>query len=196
MDEQLTQSDLSWLEKFKAEALRFRDAYNALVSKQAFASERPELRAEYDALYSRGAVIKGTIDSLTQAVDRVTGFFSGATSAVKRFFGLDGVPVMPALSGRLGVVPLIPIAMIASAVALMGKWVADVYLFERKVTEQQRLESDGVPAVEAAAIVRGMSAGSGFSGVLDTLKTPILIGGGLLFFIKFVLPEILKDRKG
>jgi hypothetical protein len=191
---EISDQDLSLLEKFKAKAQEFRDAYTALMSRQSYVAQRPELKAEFDALYSRGSTIKRTIEALTRTVDQITGFFSqawsGASGAVKQFFGLNGA--RPAAS--LGLVQLLPIAAIAGAVALMGKWVSDVYLFERKVTEQKRLEGTGLAPHQASEIVRGMSAGSGFLGILDGFKMPLLLVGGGFIFLKFILPEILKRR--
>lgn len=206
---ELTQEDVSWLDKFKAEAVRFRNAFNSLVSLESYAATRPELQAEYNALYSRGETIKKTIDYITRTVDSVTGFFSkawgSASSTFKNFFGLSGVPArfspmagpgelqMYARPG-LGALPLIPIAVIASAVALMGKWASDVYLFERKATEQKRIEATGASPRAAADIVRGMTDGGGFLGILGNFKLPLMVAGGAYLFVKFVLPAIQARR--
>lgn len=193
MEAALTEQDLSWLDKFRVEATRFRDAFLALGSTREFAQSRPELKAEYDALSSRGQTIKSTVEYITRTVDQVTGFFSDAwastSSAAKRFFGLGIAPPR-----NLGIIPLIPIAAITGAVALMAKFVSDVYLFERKVGEQKRLEDQGLSPGEASSIVRN-TVGGGLFDVLGGLKWPLLAAGGVWFFVKVIQPA-LQSRRG
>lgn len=194
----LNAQELSWLEKFRAEAVKFRDAMLRLDSLKSYAQLRPELKAEHDALTARGQMIKATVETITRTVDQVTGFFSdawsGASGAVKRFFGLGLLPPT-----NLGALPLIPIAAISGAMVYMGKYVSDVYLFERRATEQQRLEAKGLTPQEAAAIV-SQTANTGDGGgllddVLGDLKTPIILGGAAWLFFTVILPA-MQSRRG
>lgn len=189
MADQLTPQDMSWLEKFRQAAIEFRDALASLVSMQSYVQSRPALKKEYDGLMSTGSTIKATVEYITTTVDKVTGFFSN-------LFGLGNMPMYARPSSQLGVIPLIPIAMISGAVAVMGKWVRDVYLFERTVSEQKRLESRGLSPSEASAIVQGNSSAAGgdsLFGAFSPLIKPaaVLVGG--LFLLK-ALPSLLSQR--
>ena len=142
---QITAQDVSLLEKFKMQAREFAEAFRTLLDAEPYVSDKPELRGEFEELYDSGLTIKNTVDKVTRTVDAVTGYF-------KDSFGLDGVR----RGGALGVLPLVPIAAITAAIAYMSGWGAEVYMFERKVTESKRLESQGVDPREAAAIASGM----------------------------------------
>lgn len=182
MAEQLTQQDVGMLESFRQKAIEFRDAFFALEQTRDYAMTRPELREEYEDLYGEGSMIKSTVEYITRTVDAVTGFFSNAwssaTGTFKRWFGLGAIAVRPAPG--LGVIPIVAGATIAGAVALMAKWVKDVYLFERKVAEQQRLEAEGLtPQAAAAQIARVYDNGGGILGeILGDMRTPLLLAGG------------------
>jgi hypothetical protein len=192
MAEQLTQQDLSVLDKFRNAALQMRDAFTRLVSLQSYAASRPDLRAEYDDLFSEGETIKKTVQYITSTVDSVTGFFSdawgSASAAAKRFFGL-GVIMQP--EPGLGIVPIVGVAAIAGSIAIMGKWVRDVYLFERKVAEQKRLEGEGLSPQEAAQQLQHLdTSGSLFGDAFGNLAMPaLIIGGGFLVW------QFLKSRR-
>ena len=150
MAEQLKPEDISLLEKFRAKAAEFLDAYYVLMAQQADIANIPELEEEFDSLYADGAEIKDTIDWITSTVDAVTGWFSG-------LFG----------STQMGVLPLIPIAAIGAAIAYMVSWVGRVYLFERKVSEVKRLAPS--MGIDAALQTVGQQQDSS-GGLLDTVK--------------------------
>lgn len=187
----LTQQDVSWLEKFRQSALEFRTAYEKLMAMESDAARAPQLEAEYQDLYQQGSIIRATIEQVTRTVDSVTGFFSDAWDAGSSWLRslLNGVPqTAPRPRGALGVIPLVPIAAISAAVGLMGKWVSDVYVFERKLSEAKRLESQGLSPQQAARQAQGYSAG----GLFDDLAMPLLIGGGIWLFVTQILPRMRK----
>lgn len=187
---QLTQEDIGILEGFRKKAIEFRDAFVRLESNRAYAMARPDLADEFEGLHENGSVILSTVEYITRTVDAATGFFSdawaAASSTFKRFFGLGAVMVRP--PQNLGFIPIIAGATIAGSVAVMGKWVRDVYLFERKVTEQKRLESEGLTPAEAAALVAQTGGGGGLlDELLGDVKAPLLVlGGGVLLYHFFL----------
>lgn len=153
MAEQITKEEVSLLEKFRQKAIEFRDAWDTLTNYEQTAAEVPELDEEYQELHSRGSWIMDRVNQLTRAVDAVTGWFGGVFGSPE----------------RLGALPLIPIAAITAAVAYMSKWVADVYLFERKVTEYQKLKEE-VGHDKAAEMIGDMGGGGIMAAVRDVAK--------------------------
>lgn len=76
----------------------------------------------------------------------------------------------------LGVLPLVPVAVAVTAIAAMGKWGRDVYLFDRRLTEVKRLEDTGISPGRAADIVGGKAPGI-FAGVTREVMIPVTVGG-------------------
>lgn len=176
---ELSQQDKSLLQQFRDKATEFMGAWSTLNSIQ---NVPPNLRAEYDDLQQRGGVIQGSVSALTQTVDSVTGFFSN-------MFSFDGVGAVRDYindsPGQLGIAPLIPIAAITGALAVMGKFITDVYLFERKVSEQQRLVSTGMPESEAAEIINKMN-GQGFTASLAQMAKPLAFTVGAIMLFRLI----------
>lgn len=175
-DAKLSQQDVSLLQKFKNKADEFMGAWSTLNS---IGDVPANLAPEYEDLQQRGGMIQGTISTLTQAVDTVTGFFS-------ELFTFDGVGAVRNYINdspqQLGIAPLIPVAAITVALGTMGKFITDVYLFERKVSEQKRLVQTGVPESEAAEIINKMQ-GVGFTANLAQIAKPLAftVGAIMLF---------------
>lgn len=201
MAETITPEELSTLEKFKQKAAEFVAAFNRLIAMDN--SVAPTLRPEYNSLRSKAQIVMNTVKAVTSAVDSVTGFFSSAydtvSNALKSAFGLGLLPAFNARqlvtqsinnplqysrSQQLGVVPLIPIAAVIAASAAMVKIISDVYTFERKNSEQIRLEKTGLTPQAAAKIVsQTMSTGDFFG--LQKLVMPL--GLGIIGFIAYKL---------
>jgi len=181
MEEQLTQNDVSLLNRFKAKATEFMAAIDKLYT---IDNVPANLQEEYSGLISTANIIQGTISTITGTVDSVTGFFSD-------YFGFDGVSnVRDYINGNrqnnaLGFVPLIPVALISGALAAMTKFISDVYVFERKITEQKRLESTGVNPTKAAEIVSKIN-GQSLMQNLTSLAKPIGFTIGLIVVSRFV----------
>lgn len=169
---------------------KFRTNFNALLAQRAFVSQHPTLQAEYNTLANRGSAINQKINEVQGVIDKVSGWFTSIKTTI--FGGAAPSPTTPIgpLDG-LGVIQVLPIAVIAGAVALITKWLADVYVFAKKVEEIKRLESKGLSPQRAADMLeRAMP-----TGLMDVLKGNIIwlvIGGVLLLFG----PEIIKIIQG
>ena len=178
-NEKLSAEDVSLLQQFKNKAGEFAGAWSTLNSIQDIP---PNLRAEYEDLQGRGGVIQGTISAITQTVDTVTGFFSDV-------FTFDGVGAVRDYINdspqQLGLAPLIPVAAITAALAVMGKFITDVYLFERKVNEQKRLVSTGMDQAEAADIISKMN-GAGFTANLAQIAKPLAFTVGAIVLFRLI----------
>jgi hypothetical protein len=180
--EDLTPQDVSMLEKFKAKTREFSDAFNRLTSMRVDAQSSQSMRDEYADLVETGQSIKDKIQYITQKVDDATGFFSN-------LFDFDGFGMVRNSVNRhpvgLGILPLIPIALMGGALAYMGSYIADIYLFERKITEQKRLESQGYNADDASQIVQRTVKKGMFAGAADIAK-PVGFAVGAFILFKIV----------
>lgn len=179
-EQTLTVQDVSLLEKFKAKAAEFTQAFTSLVNMDTSALT-PEQKDEYLSLRSTGDNIYSTIDWITSSVDNVTGFFSD-------FFNFDGIGAVREYINepeqQLGIIPLIPIAAISGALAIMAKFAKDVYLFERKITEQNRLIAGGVPPAQAAEIIKKIGGNTFLETAKDIIK-PVSIAFVLWLAYRF-----------
>lgn len=177
--EQLTPADKSTLQRFKDKAVEFMQVFTRLG---AMTDIPPNLQPEYTELMDTGSNIYGTVSWITSTVDSVTGFFSD-------FFQFDGVQAtkdyINGESDTLGVIPLVPIAAVTGAIAFMSKFVADVYLFERKVTEQKRLVNTGMSETQAAEIVDQIS-GRGLARNLADIAKPLSFAIGAFMVIRLM----------
>jgi len=182
--ETLSTNDISLLNRFKAKASEFMIALDRLNS---IDNVPGNLQEEYSGLRSTADYVQGTINWITSTVDSVTGFFSD-------YFGFDGVSgVRDYINGdnryndqSMGVIPLIPLAAISGAVALMSKFIVDVYVFERKVSEQKRLENTGMSPQQAAEVVdkiKGKTLTDNLAGIVK----PVAWGLGLFFISRIIM---------
>lgn len=110
-------------------------------------------RNEYASLLNRGETLKNTIAAALNTIADIKAWL----------FGEDK---------NLGIAPVFVIgglAAIGVAVAAITKWVSDVYLFERKITEINRLRASGVSAAQASEMIAkqtesmGLGIGDGLS---------------------------------
>lgn len=176
--ENLTVQDISMIEKFKAKANEFMQALNKLNSIDDIP---PNLQAEYSDLQGTAQYIQSTIGWITSTVDSITGFFSD-------FFQFDGISATRDYingnnTNNLGLLPILPIAAITASLGVMSKFIADVYLFERKVTEQKRLEATGMQPEEAAQVVDKIT-GTGLVQNLAGIAKPVGFVLGTFFLLK------------
>jgi hypothetical protein len=173
----LTQEDISTLDRFRAKAQEFIAAFNRLVS---LGPDVPDnMRAEYQSVLSSASAVKTTVEYITKTVDSVTGFFSN-------IFGLNGVPMVQRSINQptqLGVLPLIPIALVIGAITALGAVLSKIYLFERKLAEQKRLEAGGLSPADAAALA---SQNSGLSANIAKIVKPLPWLFGLYIAYQFL----------
>lgn len=178
--ENLDSNDISLLNRFKSKADEFMRALDKLNSLNDVPAN---LEEEFSGLRLTADIVGGTINTITTTIDSVTGFFSD-------FFNFDGVGatrdyINNKPTNGMGLIPLVAPAMIAGSIAAMTKFISDVYVFERKITEQKRLVSTGVSAQDAANIVDKIS-GQGMIKQLQGLAKPLAFAAGLFFISRMV----------
>lgn len=139
----------------------------------------PALGQQYDALMQRGSTIDGSIKRAKEAIDAALGFWG----TVKGWFGLSEL-------NQLGAVPVVGVAITAAAAAitLITKWLADVYVFSRKIEELKTLEAAGKITPQRMTEILEKGTGPGLMDMLQRNIIWIVLGGALLMFG----PEIMK----
>ena len=137
-------SDLALISKLKAYAAQF-TAYRQDLQRRGPAIARTndyDLMVEYGRLVDRADYIQEKVTAALAAIDSA---FRTARSAL----GLDGLRALSAL----GVVWLIPVAVIAAAVALIGYWITDYLKFVKRDDARQQivaqLTAAGMSPIEA-----------------------------------------------
>lgn len=160
--------------ELKARAAEFMNLFQDLEARQGQAMAAG-LMAEYSELMGRGASIKARVLQVTSAIDSVY-------NSVSNLFGLAGYKPGSGL-GNLGLIPLIPIAVIVGAIALMVSWITDAYNLRNKLAAAQ---SAGANAAQITQIASG--GGSSFlpsltGGLLGNTGVFLLIGAGLLLAV-------------
>lgn len=156
--------------RLKAVAADLDGAVAALERQRPYALARSSLAEEWRA----------KMDEIETARGRVT-WLRDAIRSTMALFGVD-------LSG-LGVLPLIPLSVIAAGVAYIASLASSAWELSKKIEEQRRLESSGVSPAEASRIVSA-NAAAGSGGAANTIKTVAIVGGAA-FFLLFVLPKLL-----
>jgi hypothetical protein len=173
---ELSAENQGWIDKFKTRIAEFTNVFTRLKSIGPQMQSIPELNAEYQSLMARGNAIQTTIDTLTGSINKAVQWF-------KNVFGMDGVGM--AGRGQLGVLPLLPIAAISGALALIGYWVSDVYTFNEKLKKFDDLTASGQSAQEAARIISQLTDKPGlFDTGLGKWIMPVIIVGGLWWFMR------------
>lgn len=122
----------------KRRAQEFAGVYKWLAQRESIAARDPAVKREYDAVMNRGTTVKKTVEKTTGGIDWLTG-------TIKQKLGIHENVTMGAL-------PLIPVAVIAAAVAMMTAWLADAYKLQSKI---QYMETHGISGANAAAILGG-----------------------------------------
>jgi hypothetical protein len=172
-------SDIAMLADFKQRVAEFQAARRELqkIGAQIARTNDMAAWAEYGKLVERADSIERNVTAVTNAID-------SALKSARAALGLEGVR---ALAG-LGIVWVLPVAVIAGAVAIIGYWMADYLKFAKRYSEQQRIVAElvqqGVNPIEAqrqAAEVVAAAAPSMFGNVAGVLKFVAIVGVG--FFV-------------
>lgn len=167
--------------QFKLRANEFMRIWRSLQSQASVVARFPPLQTEYSGLNNRAGIIKSMIEKVTRTVDNIMGWF-------RSVFGLGGIDTLEGL----GILPLLPIAVIVGALTMISKWVADVYIFNKKLAEQVRLERTGLSPTAAARVIQS-TAPQGIMAMFTQNMMPILlIGGALLLFGPILLKQFKK----
>lgn len=141
-----------------------------------------DLWQQYGDLVARADSLESTIQGALDAVD-------SAIRYAKNALGLGAVRRL----GGLGIVWLIPVAIIAAAIAALGYWLTDFAKVRARILQQQsiaqQLQAAGVDAAEANRQASAAVAASQPSGILDTAlslaKYALAIGVGWWLWRKY-----------
>lgn len=173
-------------------AAEFTQLYNRLRSQAAVANSDPQLSAEYQALMAKGDYIKSTVSSITQSFDSGANWFSNQLSSLKNMIGLDGVPKaglgsLMRLNG-LGILPLIPIAVIVAATSAIVYWLTDAYTMKNKLDLAEKVHATGG---DIDSVLNSGTFGGGFAGLSKNLVI-IAAAGAAIYFL---WPKLKKIRE-
>ncbi len=179
MTTSLSQNDSGFIDKFRLKASQFMSAWNELTSMRNIPVN---LQSEYTSLRSSGSEIQSTLQWITSAIDSVTGYVSNMFN----FNGVDNVKgYINNDSNNMGFISLIPIAAIVASLAIMTKFISDVYVFKSKLNEQKRLENTGLNPQQAAKVVENMRPDSIIKNISKVVK-PVGVVLSLLFIFKII----------
>jgi len=148
-----------------------------LIENRNMVPRDPRYINEYNDLVHRSKLIEENVRKVMSGVDYVANLF-------KSTFGEANAHSM----GQIGVIPLVPLAIIGGSVALLSKWLTDAYMFVAKMNKVKELEASGMSTQQAIATVKQLSP-SPFDGIMGMLPM-ILLGGAALI----LLPRILKGK--
>lgn len=125
----------------------------------------PELRAEKAELIGRAEWIKSAIQKAQDAINWANQQMGQMSDA---------------LSGQLGVLPVVAIAAavaaIAGAVAYMSSWISDAYIWSKKAQIAEQVKAAGGGPVEIRNAIA--ESGGGILGGLGTVGLLALVGAG------------------
>jgi len=166
------------LDEAKKRIEEFKQLFSALKNQAVTVARFPDLKAEYNTLISRGSTIDAMISGATNALNSAYQYIRGV-------LGLNDA------QNELGVLPIFPIAVV-TVVGLIGAWIHDVYVFQKRLDEIIRLESKGITPQQAYQ----MTAGSGmfdslFKGFTKSIIFPLVLGGVFVFWPQ--IKKMLKD---
>ncbi len=169
---QLPPEDQGLIERFKARIAEFREVFARL---RGIGEQIPApMQGEYQDLINRGNTIESTITTVTDGINTAVNWFRGA-------FGLDAVNM--AQRGQLGLIPLLPVAAITGALALIGYWITDTMAFMKRVDAMVALVQQGYTPTEAAEAVKEAATKPPIFGLdLQQWIVPALILGGVWWF--------------
>lgn len=156
---------LSAVANLRAKAAEFQALREQVLESYSIAKEYPSLLNEYEALLFKSNVIESTIKSVTNGIDIIFGMFNTV-------FGDEDVD-------GLGIVPLVPVAVILSAIGAITYWINSSIKYLNKIKEIKRIENQGYTVEEAYKMVNEQNGG-----LMQKLMSPyVLIGGGLLIVL-------------
>lgn len=158
--------------QFRDKAIAFRNDYLHLLDQQSFVNQHPDLKTEYDRIRQQGLTVQQKIGEITRTLDQVVSWFDETFSGIDKGLGELG----------LAWLPVVPVFIIIGSITLMANWTFDYVRFNKKISEIQRLESQGVPPGEATQLVNQMDSSSRINTIITSLTPFLLMGGALLFF--------------
>jgi len=152
---------------FKQKAKSFVNEYLALQNRENIAALDPKTKSEYDSLMKKGSYIFETIKSLAAKMDYAISNLMGGNSN--------------ALNG-MGILPLLPIAVIAGAVAAIVAWLSDAYIMNRKLDSIEKLHAEsGADPVKLSQAIAGKNSLISVGGTPFSTLLPLGIIGLVLY---------------
>jgi hypothetical protein len=171
-------SERAWYDvvgKFKDHAQNFKEHYVTLQGERGLVSRMDSAaRADYEKLMKRGQVVGSTIKSVMSKVDAAFSWFRDKTGMSND--EILNTELRAKGLGEMGVLPLVPAAIIAGAITLITKWVFDAVAFEKRIAAQKALMSQGVPATEASRIVTQTVEAGTIGGATKSIAALGIIG--------------------
>ena len=125
----------------------------------------PNLFKEYESIIFKSDVIKGTIQRVTSGIDYIFGIFNTV------FDDVD--------TSGLGFIPLVPVAVILSAIAAITYWISDTTKYLNKINEIKRIEQAGYSIKDAYQMIEDKKGF--FETLLDSKY--LIIGSGLVLLL-------------
>lgn len=144
--------------RLRQKALEFNRIYDLVVNSQSIAINDDILYEDYDSIRNKGDFIKGTIQRVTQLVDevyRATNEIMGEENTGALIHNIN--TQSNSMNGLGFVIPLIPIAVVTSAIAAITYWVNDALKYLTKIEQVKNLINKDVNPKEAYEIVHGQA---------------------------------------
>lgn len=168
---------------FKAKAREFWTLWERLESREMeVANQSPDIKRQYAELLTRGENIRTKVEWITGLIDKAANAYADVKDWLTDTFGLGDLSYNQVAG--LGVIPLIPVAIIGASVAAIGYWIKDAYQFNAKLDEIKRLERRGIPPDQAARIVERTFGSKGLFGGAGNIILPLALGAGVLFLMR------------
>lgn len=201
----------------EAKATDFGNAYQALQSMTIDQTQHPDMYTLQQQLLSSAEVIAPIVQWATAVFDDVATWFSNASSTVadwaqaatsavsntyesavdwtsdelSSLFGPDvsqytTAPATPAQG--LGLLQLIPVAIIAGCIAMMAYWLTQYATFQQQVKVYQAALDKGATPQQAAAAAQALAPQgltSGIKAVGSSILWPLVILGGVFLAVKY-----------
>ncbi len=182
----LSQQDLSIIDRFRQQAREFWRLYQSTGDNANFvATQNPSIQREYRDLMDRGQGIRSKVEVATGIIDKAGAMIDTAKNWFTDTFGLGGLAsVNRMMPEQLGLIPLIPIAVIAGSLAAIGKWVNDALVFNRRINEMKRLQAQGMTPTQAANVIDKIMP-KGFGANVTGLLIPIVLVGAIVLVPRF-----------
>ena len=170
-------------------------AYAELVARaDAIAPKLAELKGVYDSVsgfFSKigsgvSSVYQSAVDSTSQAIEAAAGWIASA----RRALGL----------GELGIAPIVIAVGAAAALAVLGavtKWVADAFMFSKRLDAMRELQNRGYSPSEAADAVNSVLGKPGDKpGTIEKAVTSLLWVAGIGVTLWLFGPKIRAALSG
>jgi len=162
------------VDNFKTKSKDFLKLFETLQNRKSIAYQNEATKKEYDKLINKGGWIYSTIADIAKKLD----FFQD-TIGTNRL-------------NSMGVLPLVPIAIIAGAVAVITAWMADALVLNKKLDVIERLALQGTDPVKLS---ESLSEGEAGLFNIDTSKYQSLLLLGVVGTVLYLAWPILTEGR-